>query len=53
MRYSSSLKVKVDLEQKKVSLSVRVTENKVEVHILDLSDFDVMVAEYLAQKKSD
>lgn len=51
MKFSDPLKVKISEDGRSVLLSVRVTEKKVEVHTFDASEFDVMVAEYYAQRR--
>ncbi len=51
MHFPDILKVNVNREEKKVRLSIRTTESKVEIHEFDLSDFKVMVDNYKAQLK--
>ena len=47
--FDKNLVVKVDKENEKVTLSIKTTENKVEVFKLSLQDFSVMVAEFTAE----
>jgi len=49
--FTDPLVVKVDKEAKTVTLSIRTTDNKVEVHKFPLSTFKKMDAEFQAQLK--
>ena len=47
--FDKKVKVKIDKEKDSVSLSIRVTDNVVNVFKLTLSEFDIMIAEYQSQ----
>ena len=49
--YTDALKVTVDKEKNTVSLSIRTTDSKVEVHTFSRPDFLVMVAQFNAMDK--
>lgn len=50
--FAETLKIKVDKESKMVTLSVRTSDYKVEVHRLHLADFEALVADFQAQMRS-
>ena len=47
--FSAPLRVKVDLEKQTVTLSIKTSEKKVEVHRIPMADFDQMIANYQMQ----
>lgn len=49
--FFDKLRVKIDKKTEIVTLSIRITDDKVEVHQMRRSDFDVMLAQYNAQLK--
>ena len=51
MFFDDTLKIKVNNKKRVVTLSIRTTENKVEVFKISLSDFEKMIASYNSQKE--
>ena len=49
--FSEPLKVKVNLEEGKVILSIRTSDVKVEVYEFDIAVFSQMVAHFIAAKE--
>lgn len=49
--FSDTLRVRIDLEKKLVRLSIRVSDNKVEVFDLPLNMFKQMVDEFYGKLK--
>ena len=47
--FDKRIKVKIDKEKKTVSLSIRVTEEMVNVYKTTFNEFNVMLAEYHSQ----
>ena len=43
--FDKNLKVKIDKASEQVTLSIKVSDNKVEVHKLPLQDFMIMVSD--------
>lgn len=53
MHYSDQLRVKVDKENRMVSLSVRIDENNVWTRKVPLADFQMMIADFQAQMETE
>jgi len=51
MHFSKTLKVKIDDDKKKATLSIRVTDDHVVVYRFDLQDFKVMASEFMSLLK--
>jgi hypothetical protein len=47
--FDKKLKVKIDKEKQSVSLSMKVSDEMVNVFKTSLSEFNIMIAEYQAQ----
>jgi len=49
--FFDKLRIKIDKKTDMVTLSIRITDEKVELHQIRRSDFDVMIAQYNSQKE--